>query len=595
MGIFYWFKIKLNITEIIVGGWLTGLVILTLVIFWLSFLLSFSKVMIWLTVVLSFGVGIWKLPVKKLLRQKFKWSWKSGGLLVFWLSLFLIIWKQALVKETDGWYSGCGNCFGDWAAHLAYTTSFAFGDNFPPQLPILAHTKFSYPFLVDFLSAILIKMGANLVSAIVVPGFILSLLLVMGLYLFGKRVSGKVKVGWLTSLIFLFNGGLGFWWWRQGNPPMDYTHLGEKQIFWINTIISKVMPQRGFLWGFAVAIVIYLLLWKAMKKRQKEHLMLAGMLTAGLVMIHMHSFLVIVLVTVILMIMKVIEAKNKFGELKKWLWFFMPMVFLGLPQVGYFYNLSVGRKFLTWQPGWMAGSENVIWFWFKNVGLAWLVIIAAFKGLNKKLKLFSIPFWLVFILANLWLFQPYDWDNSKLFDHWYLIMAVMMAMVINRLFEKKNWLVKIVGVMGLIGIVLSGTLDVFKMTQYDKHKYRFWDQRQLKLAEWVKDNTKNRAVFLTNSNHNNWVASLAGRKIVLGYRGWLWTYGLNYQEQEIEVEKMFAAKDEVKKLLDKYQIDYVVIGPEERAEFKELNQEYFDNKYNLVLADRKTRIYKITE
>ena len=593
-------KIKLGLLIKLTGGWLMGIVLLTQIIFWQSYLISFSGQNIILTLVLITLICgfLWHKEqyLKTLIKEvkKIKWRKKIGFLLFFlaWGGLFFIIWRKMLVMEPSGLYAGWVNVWGDWAAHLTYTTSFAYGDNFPPQMPILAGQKFSYPFLANFLSAILIKLGVSLLGSMLIPSFILSMILVGILVGFG---------GMLTAWIFLLNGGLGFWWWIKDikevgwgkivrNFPREYTHLEKlANIEWINIITSQVVPQRGFLLGFPLAIFIYLLLWKGWRnKKKKKVLYLAGWLTALLPLVHAHSFIMIGFVSGILAILQIFKArkKDRIRTIKKWVIFFLPIVVLGLGQWFWFYSQTVTNKgFIRFQPGWLGyREESILWFWFKNLGIMFFLMIIGFKAANKKLKWFSLPFWGLFLLANLWIFQPWEWDNSKFITHWYLIISWLGALVIKKGLKDKNRLKKMLTGIVLMVAVWAGTLDVWRLTQYKSRKIKFFNNEEIKIAEWVKENTPKKTVFLTADNHDHWLPVLTGRKTFLGFKGWLWTYGLNYSKHEQLVKNMFKGENIE-------WVNYVIIGPLERAQ--KIDEEYYDNNFEVVYELGKTRVYKI--
>ncbi|TMD71874.1 MAG: hypothetical protein E6I81_09390, partial [Chloroflexi bacterium] len=52
---------------------------------------------------------------------------------------------QAYVYTPSGLYTGYVNVWGDWAAHLSFAGSFAYGHNFPPQYPIDPGHRLGYP------------------------------------------------------------------------------------------------------------------------------------------------------------------------------------------------------------------------------------------------------------------------------------------------------------------------------------------------------------------------------------------------------------------------------------------------------------------
>lgn len=446
--------------------------------------------------------------------------------IIFWV----LIWSKVLVKEAGGWFSACANCWGDWSAHLAYTTSFAYGRNFPLQLPIFSGHKFTYPFVIDLLSAFLIKLGLDLPNSLVLPGLVLSLVLTYLVYLLAKTLTASRRAAILTMVLFFFNAG----WGRDSR--------------WLNFITSQIIPQRGQLLGLSLSIIIYLLLWR-------KKIIWAGILAGLLPIIHGHSYLVALMVGV------------WFG------WkFFVPALVLGLAQIFYIYGFSFGRSFINFDTSWLKE-------WWR-LGPALPLFIWGLIKAPTKLKKFSLSFWLIFILANFFRFQPYGWDNSKLFLHWYLIASIGAALVLIR------W--KLIGLLILPILIFPGVRDVAKIIQ-NSSKYQFFNNEQLELAGKVRQTTPAQAIFLTASNHNHWLPALTGRKIVMGYPGWLWTYGIDYQEREADIKKIYQSGD--RHLLDKYKINYILIGPDERKLFKP-NEDWFKKNLPAILLSPDNTLYQ---
>lgn len=610
------FKTKLGLMAKLSGGWLAGIALLTHIIFWQSFWLPFSgKSVLMSLIFVGFGCGwLWYKHnwFKALKREISAFQWSNLRIwwpfLLFWAVLFAIIWKQMLVMEADGLYAGWVNIWGDWAAHLSYTTSFAFGDNFPPQLPIMAGHKFSYPFLVDFLSAILIKLKTSLLISMLLPSWVLSILLVIIVVEFGRKLTKSLKAGILTAYLFLLNGGVGFWWFLKDlknlgpqqiitNLPREYTHLEQVNIQWINIITSQVVPQRGFLLGFSSAVLVYLLLWQFFNKKSVQSLRLAGWLTAMLPLIHAHSFALVNLIAAWLAGWQLLTARKQRSKiLKQWLGFFLPVMLLGLPQAIYFYAAALGNnEFIRWQPGWMAYKDNssVVIFWLKNLGLMALLVGGGFLTAKRRWKLFSLPFWMLFILANLYLWQPWEWDNTKILTHWYLMASVFGAWLIKSWLANKKVLVWGMATMVFGLSILAGGLDVWRLNQYQQRRLRFFSNENLMLAKWVKENIPAETVFLAADNHDHWLPTLTGRKIVLGFKGWLWTYGINYGQRENEVKIMFSGGEKARALFKKYKVDYLVIGPMERNQQINVNEEFFEKNFSPILKKYNNIIYRI--
>src|SRR6185312_8665290 len=90
---------------------------------------------------------------------------ESIGYFAFYLVIALVLWKvfdRAVIVDDRGLSTGLLNNFGDLPFHISVITSFAYGNNFPPEDPTYAGVRFTYPFLTDFISAIFLRCGANL-------------------------------------------------------------------------------------------------------------------------------------------------------------------------------------------------------------------------------------------------------------------------------------------------------------------------------------------------------------------------------------------------------------------------------------------------
>src|SRR5512140_1322520 len=80
------------------------------------------------------------------------------------LFFFLVFWfffDRAAFQIADGIHTGGTQNLGDLPLHLGAITSFVDGNNFPPQNPSWAGAKFAYPFMSDFLTATMVKLGAD--------------------------------------------------------------------------------------------------------------------------------------------------------------------------------------------------------------------------------------------------------------------------------------------------------------------------------------------------------------------------------------------------------------------------------------------------
>jgi len=537
------------------------LVLGTMVGTWASFLVSLvtKQVEVWPFVVVML---LALLRIKPQMKET-KIFWIT---VVSWGAFLIKLFSQMMVVRADGIWAGGSNVWGDWAGHMGYIANWLYGNNLPPQNPWYAGVRLSYPFLFDFTSAILAKIGLSIPWSMQLPGIIFGLIIVVLLFKLAEKITNKPLVGAITVMIFMFSGGLGWIYLKDG--AKEATHYYEKNIQWVNFVISEMVPQRGILIGIAAALVVFGLWWVGWEKKEKKYFLAAG-ITAGLIpFFHAHTFLVMAGVGGSYFLM----SRNRL-----WLYFLIPAVILAGPQFLYFFPQASG--FIRWQPGWTAyvQNDNWVWFWIKNIGLMTVLIPTAWATAWKKdRRLFwlYLPFVIIFAAANLWIFQPWENDNSKLLRFWYLASSILVGW----------WLVripKVLAIIFLIMITLAGAIDAGSWLDFEKNKLQMWSREDIVLAEEVKKLTDRDAVFLTNDAHNHWVVDLAGRKIVMGFKGWLWSWGINYSEREKDVEKMWNTGQIVKS----YNISYVIIGPGMR--------DNFSGKYPLLLDRDGQKIFDV--
>src|SRR5687767_3199674 len=264
-----------------------------------------------------------------------------------------LIFQRALLEQTDGIYTGVLNNYGDLPFHISVITRFAYGQNFPPEDPTFAGVRFTYPFITDFISALFVRAGASLRHAMFLENYIIAVALVGVLHRFGQRLVRNRTAAIITPLLILLNGGFG--WallWDdvkkiEGSVfqvlrhiPHSYTILPEieKAWRWGNSITSLLVTQRGFLLGIPLAVIVFTLWWTVLRGSEEQRakgkepsakrkakpepalgnptqtgswllalrswplrrMLVAGVITGLLPLIHAHSFISIMLVAAFL-------------------------------------------------------------------------------------------------------------------------------------------------------------------------------------------------------------------------------------------------------------------------------------------------------
>src|SRR5215207_357638 len=217
---------------------------------------------------------------------------KSLGYFLFYAGATIVLWKvfsRAVIQDEAGVSTGLLNNFGDLPFHLSVITSFAFGNNFPPEDPTYAGVRFTYPFLSDFVSAVFVRCGADLRQSMFIENFILGLAFVGLVHRWALVMLRDRLAAIITPLLVLLNGGLGWVLLLESanksenglfgvlmDLPPSFTVIPETTWRWGNAVSALLVPQRGFLMGLPLAIIAFTQWWIATDKARQPEPVPAG-------------------------------------------------------------------------------------------------------------------------------------------------------------------------------------------------------------------------------------------------------------------------------------------------------------------------------
>jgi len=526
----------------------------------------------------------------------------------FFTTIFWRLFYRTIIWKKDGMYIGLPNNYGDLPLHLAYITSFVWGNNIPPQDPSFAGEKLVYPFLSDFLSAIFLKLGLDFRDILFIPGLLLTVAFYSIFYYFAYRLTKRRFTAVISTFIFFFTGGFGFYYFLQDlshtsgniwsflvNLPRDYTKMPSLNYHWITPLTCLNVPQRPFLFGFPITMLIFTLLYTGIEHKKWREFLFAGVLAGILPFFHSHSFLAMLMVTIPLGII--------FWDWRKWILFFMPAFILSLPQVLYLSGHVGGGTFFKPSFGWMAGKENFLWFWLKNTSLFWPVVIGGFAVIFVRangrsllrLGFYVLPFLILFLLPNLVLFAPWNWDNIKILIYWFLGTTPVAALALTYLYENGHF--KILSKAGFFIIMfvltVTGGIDVFRYAIAPISGWKEFSAEEVKLANRISIETPPDAIFL-NAPIFNHPVFLSGRKSLMGYSAHIWSHGYNdAHRREQDIQTMLKGKSDSIALINTYKPSYVTIGPHEKR--IGVNKVFFDTNYPCIITTENYKIYDITK
>jgi hypothetical protein len=565
----------------------------------------------------------------------------AGAAIAMWL-----VFDRALLEKPQGLYTGVLNNYGDLPFHISVITRFAYGQNFPPEDPTFAGARFTYPFLTDFVSAMFVRAGASLRNSMFIENWIIGIALVGVLHRFGLQLLRNRTAAILTPVLVILNGGFGWWMLFSdvnktdagvfqilGHIQHSYTILPDVMQGWRwgNAVTSLLVPQRGFLLGIPLAVIVFTQWWMAMKNAKGEEprakskgespknknaiadrerkasqdgslpfalsslpfrrMIAAGFVAGLLPLIHAHSFIAVMGVGGVLALINIRRWRD-------WLGFFVVASVIAGPQLLWStHGSAVSTKaFIGWEFGWGHGDENIVWFWIKNTGVFIPLLILALLWktdkylVSRKLLYFYLPFTLCFIVPNMIKFAPWIWDNVKILFYWWIASAPIVALLLARLWNGDLWQRAIAGCLFVV-LTLAGALDVYALVTR-QGEYEEFDRDGVTFAETIRQQTPPKAMILHAPIHNTPIF-LTGRRSLMGYPGHIWTHGIDSGPREADIKKIYEGAPAAPALIAKYGVDYVVVDPQERS-VMQVNDAFF-SRYKEVVSVGEYHLYKVAQ
>lgn len=558
---------------------------------------------------------------------------------ILWVCIPLIVlsgylqYTHVMREDVHGAWNVGQSTYGDLPMHLAFITN---GENasFPMDYPFFPGQQLSYPFLADTLSTTLYMMGLPLQLAVTIPGTWMMGLCFFGVMLLAREMTLGKKTIVLATLLFFLNGGLGFLYnfdqaagveadgtltvWRRvqqilyGYYQTPTNQPEPNNLRWSNLIADLLIPQRTLLGGYCMLLPCLYLLYTSFDPAKREEkdcingVGLLGVWGGALPLIHTHSFLALGLCSAGMLVYDMIHDKERLMLLKRYLLYGLIAVVLALPQLlGFTFAQAFQQEgathqaFLSFQFNWVnnpgGGGMRDFYFWFyvKNIGLPFLVLLAAVMEKDKgKRRLFTGAFAII-LAAELIRFQPNEYDNNKL-----LYVAWLLCCMIVADYAAKVWrLVKglraryVLAVGCAVVTFLSAGLTLWRECISD---YQAFDRAEVQVASWVKEKTEQEAVFLTGTQHLNPVCSIAGRRVVCGPDLWLYWHGVDTWERKQELKAFYEDPLHHVDVVQKYDVSYVYVSAYEQNDYA-VDTEALDQMYERVYEDDVIRIWRVPE
>lgn len=528
-----------------------------------------------------------------------------------------------ILRNVDGALHVGQSTYGDLCLHLGIATSLR-GAAYPPDYSLLPNTLLGYPFLGDSMVTTMLLFGSDLTAAFTVTGTLMMLLVFLGYVIFCWELThSRAATAVATALMFV-NGGLGFLYALDGVGRdatafhniftgfyLTPTNQPALNLRWVNVICDMMIPQRTLLAGWMALIPALWLLLTAARDRDMRAFALLGVWAGAMPMIHTHSFLALGLISAGAMVYTVLRA----GRQKR-VAAFLPFALYGgvalalaLPQLlTWSVPQTVHGGALRFRFNWVNNQDGHLidgycWFWIKNVGLIWLMMVpAALVGKRAPrgdagpmaqgdlTRMLGVGALCVYVVAELIQFQPNEYDNNKLFYVAFMAMLPAVGLYLIAIWNRLKGLpgrALLASVFMLVS-TLSGALSIAREVVSD---YRLFDPEAVRAAAWFEENTPAHAVVLTGNQHNNPVAALAGRNIICGTGSYLYFHGIDYSVQQQDERAMLQWPGDNLDLLDRYGVECVYLSSYERSDF-DVDEAWFADHCDLVFSEGDICVYR---
>lgn len=489
-----------------------------------------------------------------------------------------MFWTKVLVSVEDGLITGGGGLYGDTAMHSAFTHALLY-QGVPPANPLYAGYPLVYPLANDLLSALFLYTGLGLRYSFILPqiAFFIGFLFIT--YLTFRKITGNTSnmAVFFALLIFFLGWGTGFVNYLSDVSitnsfaiTKEYTNNG-RELHMHNVLTGLVLPERSFLPGLLTGMILTYLIGTSRSLPSKRSLFIAGILLGTLPIVHTHTFLVFA-ICVFLWLLP--HARELLSTRRMHLASFLaPLAILVLPMIVWIGVHLPYDRFVRFSYGWMNSGVDAPVFWLANTGFLMPLGVIGVWQLRKYARLF-VPIGILFLLVNVVVLQPWDWDNIKVITWVFLFLSLSSGMTLASL-SRRGFFWSVISVILLITLTGGGTLS---LVYASSQTFFLYDRKDIELANWIVNNTRVRDVFVIEPIPNHPVPGLTGRSVYMGYPGHLWVHGIDYSTREYKTQQILAGNTALLATVE-VPIAYIVTNPAVSYEYPAV---YKNSKYQVV-------------
>lgn len=573
--------------------------------------------------------------------------------LVVWIFLLVLIFfhifliLNTFVLDSSGNMRSSYAGFGDIPFHMTQVSKFAFEKTINFNEPIFDGERMRYAFFINLFSGLILRSTSNWFLAMQIPVVIFMTGGTIIMFILYKNFLKSHLLAFLAVIIFLFGSGFGANAYIKNDILEANYSIGEFVQHLVSSNASTIIkwdakfPDQNIVWGAPLSLVflhqrafmlgffmftLFLYFFVKWRKNQTslKLILICGAIVGFSPLAHYHSYVAMLVVISIFGVMAVIE-KNKLTILRLLFLGFIILVF-SIPQLIYLLQgknavFFAQQAFVKFRLGWMTEPAtglsifdpsnpgilpgvilpylHFIWLNFGFILPAFFISLFIVLKLNSIRKYFpdiltwTIAGFILFALVQLVRFQPWDFDDNKILVYFQFFAAPVTVAVLVWIFRKWNVLKYFVLSIFIIIATYSGFIDeIPRLLSPIESLPVIFNVDSQKMAEFIKNNLAQQDRIITSTTHLNLVSSLAGRPVIVGYPGWLWTRGISYNNRESDLRKFYNDPEQNKYIAGKYNAKYVLLDPAGVSDWH-INKSIFDNEFNLLYKSGQYSLYQI--
>ncbi|MBH1939703.1 hypothetical protein I5677_02195 [Mobilitalea sibirica] len=530
--------------------------------------------------------------------------------------------------------------FSDFSPHIGMIRSFSYGNNFPTAYSHFAGEDIKYHFMFQFLVGNLEFLGLRLDYAFNIPSILSFVSAFLLLYLLAVKISGKPTIGVLSCLFFAFRSSKSLFTYLADMPKGSniIRELSENTSFigdtpnenWGLWNLNVYANQRHLAFGLAVIFFVIIMflphlyaMYEELRRKSFEYSIRSinkGITTKGLARILEYPlvyYLKALFFTKEAWLVKDYKLSVASGILLGSLSFFHGAAVIGCLLILFVTAILSKRRLellitaviavvLTvlqtrffiegsavkpeYYFGFIADNKTVfgvLSYLDKLLGILPWVLIVAFC-FEKWIRRYLILAFMIPLIFSFTVSLTVDVTvNHKYIMMSCILLGIIAATFIGRLFEKKDVLLKALGILLIIALTATGLYDYSTVIRKNRLENPIILDMNSPLTEWVIEKSDAKDIFLTsNYSINQFV--LGGAMLYQGHQYYAWSAGYDTNYRDIMVRRMYEADtpQQLEELVKKNNIRFIVIDRDNRESLEySLNEKNIRNTYQTVYEE----------